>query len=272
MSGLNKYKLVFLGEQAVGKTSIITQFMYGTFESNYQATIGIDFLSKTLHLEDRTLRLQLWDTAGQERFRSLIPSYIRDSSGAIVVYDVTSRASFAGAPSRTSGSRGGATSSSCSSATRPTWRTSGRCPTRRAGRRPPSRACCSSRPAPRAATTSRRSSRPWPPSFPARTRARAPAPAPATLPSTARRPRARRRPRAARAEPPHPGGGAPIAPRPGQVRLVCAATLPAPRFWARMLPPPPAAVPAARRRAGSADGPALPDSFAQPPACRPLSP
>eukprot|EP00977_Amphora_coffeiformis_P029813 scaffold42897_cov168-Amphora_coffeaeformis.AAC.1 len=58
------------------------------------ATIGIDFLSKTMYLEDRTVRLQLWDTAGQERFRSLIPSYIRDSSVAVVVYDVSNRASF----------------------------------------------------------------------------------------------------------------------------------------------------------------------------------
>lgn len=93
-TGLTKYKLVFLGEQAVGKTSIITRFMYDTFDTNYQATIGIDFLSKTLYMEDRTVRLQLWDTAGQERFRSLIPSYIRDSSAAVVVYDVTSHLSF----------------------------------------------------------------------------------------------------------------------------------------------------------------------------------
>merc|ERR1719428_1850352 len=91
---LRKFKLVFLGEQSVGKTSLITRFMYDSFDNNYQATIGIDFLSKTMYLEDRTVRLQLWDTAGQERFRSLIPSYIRDSSGAIVVYDITNRASF----------------------------------------------------------------------------------------------------------------------------------------------------------------------------------
>eukprot|EP00400_MALV-I_sp_L67-5_P000937 gene937-588_t len=91
---LNKYKLVFLGDQATGKTSIITRFMYDTFDSSYQATIGIDFLSKTMYLEDRTVRLQLWDTAGQERFRSLIPSYIRDSSVAVVVFDATNRASF----------------------------------------------------------------------------------------------------------------------------------------------------------------------------------
>merc|ERR1712226_436667 len=91
---LNKYKLVFLGEQAVGKTAIITRFMYDTFDYNYQATIGIDFLSKTMYLEDRTVRLQLWDTAGQERFRSLIPSYIRDSTVAVVVYDITNANSF----------------------------------------------------------------------------------------------------------------------------------------------------------------------------------
>ena len=91
---LEKYKLVFLGDQNVGKTSIITRFMYDSFDKLYQATIGIDFLSKTMYLEDRTVRLQLWDTAGQERFRSLIPSYIRDSSVAVIVYDITNRASF----------------------------------------------------------------------------------------------------------------------------------------------------------------------------------
>ncbi|CAN1823432.1 Ras-related protein RABH1b [Linum perenne] len=103
VSALAKYKLVFLGDQSVGKTSVITRFMYDKFDNTYQdfhlilndqATIGIDFLSKTMYLEDRTVRLQLWDTAGQERFRSLIPSYIRDSSVAVIVYDVASRHSF----------------------------------------------------------------------------------------------------------------------------------------------------------------------------------
>lgn len=88
--------------------------MYDSFDNTYQATIGIDFLSKTMYLEDRTVsyqilfsiviqihlnlcfkvRLQLWDTAGQERFRSLIPSYIRDSTVAVVVYDITSIPNF----------------------------------------------------------------------------------------------------------------------------------------------------------------------------------
>ncbi|EIE80132.1 GTP-binding protein RAB6 [Rhizopus delemar RA 99-880] len=47
-----------------------------------------------MYLEDKTVRLQLWDTAGQERFRSLIPSYIRDSSVAVIVYDISNRQSF----------------------------------------------------------------------------------------------------------------------------------------------------------------------------------
>ncbi|XP_066496109.1 ras-related protein Rab-6B-like isoform X2 [Tiliqua scincoides] len=93
-SPLRKFKLVFLGEQSVGKTSLITRFMYDSFDNTYQATIGIDFLSKTMYLEDRTIRLQLWDTAGQERFRSLIPSYIRDSAVAVIVFDITNLNSF----------------------------------------------------------------------------------------------------------------------------------------------------------------------------------
>lgn len=89
-----KYKVVFLGDEAAGKTSIVRRYMLNTFEDGIQATIGMDFQSKTVYLKDRSLRLQLWDTAGQERFRSLISSYIRDSAAAVVVYDITSRTSF----------------------------------------------------------------------------------------------------------------------------------------------------------------------------------
>jgi len=89
-----KYKLVFVGDSSVGKTSIISRFMYDHFDTNYDATIGIDFLAKTHTVDGKTVRLQLWDTAGQERFRSLIPSYIRDSSVAVVVYAVDNLDSF----------------------------------------------------------------------------------------------------------------------------------------------------------------------------------
>ena len=93
-SPLRKYKLVFLGEGYVGKTSIVNRFMYDSFDNACKATIGIDFLSKTMYLEDGTIRLQIWDTAGTERYRSLIPSYIRDSTVAVVVYDITVVDSF----------------------------------------------------------------------------------------------------------------------------------------------------------------------------------
>ncbi|EGR28156.1 rab6-family small gtpase, putative [Ichthyophthirius multifiliis] len=83
-----KYKIVFLGDQSVGKTSIINRFIYDNFTGSEQPTVGIDFICKTISLENKTLRLQLWDTAGQERFKSLIPSYIRDSNAAIIVYEV----------------------------------------------------------------------------------------------------------------------------------------------------------------------------------------
>uniref|UniRef100_A0A2K6SKV6 RAB41, member RAS onco family n=1 Tax=Saimiri boliviensis boliviensis TaxID=39432 RepID=A0A2K6SKV6_SAIBB len=91
---LCKAKLVFLGEQSVGKTSIITRFTYDSFGCTFQATVGVDFLSKTMCLEDRIVQLQLWDTAGQERFHSLIPSYIRGSTIAVVVYDPGDISSF----------------------------------------------------------------------------------------------------------------------------------------------------------------------------------
>lgn len=89
--GKFKYKVVFLGDQSVGKTSIIHRFIYDSFDENYQATIGIDFMSHKMYVEDKIIILNLWDTAGQERFKSLIPSYIKDSAVAIVVFDITSR-------------------------------------------------------------------------------------------------------------------------------------------------------------------------------------
>mmetsp|Transcript_24122 Transcript_24122/g.61250 ORF Transcript_24122/g.61250 Transcript_24122/m.61250 type:complete len:230 (-) Transcript_24122:49-738(-) len=93
---VRSHKVVFLGQSGTGKTSIIRQFMHGTFDDSYQATVGMDFVSKLLRPEGRSksVRLQLWDTAGQERFRALIPGYLRDASACIVVYDITSRPSF----------------------------------------------------------------------------------------------------------------------------------------------------------------------------------
>jgi len=90
----NKFKIVFLGDQGVGKTSIIKRFIYDTFDESNAATIGVDLISKTVTLQSKTIRLNLWDTAGQEKFRCLIPGYIRDAGVAIIVYDITKPESF----------------------------------------------------------------------------------------------------------------------------------------------------------------------------------
>jgi small GTP-binding protein len=59
-----KHKVAFLGDPAVGKTSIISQFIHGKFSTSHNPTIGIDYLSKIMNLGDRSIRLQIWDTAG----------------------------------------------------------------------------------------------------------------------------------------------------------------------------------------------------------------
>lgn len=94
----SKFKVVFLGDVTVGKTSWISRFLYGSFSEVYQPTIGIDFLSSHIESKGRKIRLQIWDTAGQERFRSLIPSYIRDAAIAFIMFDVTNRATFLNVP------------------------------------------------------------------------------------------------------------------------------------------------------------------------------
>uniref|UniRef100_A0A6B2LM93 Uncharacterized protein n=1 Tax=Arcella intermedia TaxID=1963864 RepID=A0A6B2LM93_9EUKA len=71
------------------------RFASDTFTSSYITTIGVDFITKTIELEGKKVKLQIWDTAGQERFRSITSSYYRGSQGMMVVYDVTDSESFA---------------------------------------------------------------------------------------------------------------------------------------------------------------------------------
>ena len=93
-----KFKLIFLGDQGTGKSSILNRFINDKFEENYQATIGLDFNSKNVKIDNQDVRLLLYDTAGQEKFRSLIPMYTRDANIILLVYDVTRGDSFAHIP------------------------------------------------------------------------------------------------------------------------------------------------------------------------------
>ena len=93
-SDIPKYKLIFLGDQGTGKSSILNRFVEDKFDSNYQATIGLDFQSKNVQIDGQDIHLLLYDTAGQEKFRSLIPMYTRDANIILLVYDITNKESF----------------------------------------------------------------------------------------------------------------------------------------------------------------------------------
>ena len=91
---IENYKIAIIGNQHVGKTTILSRYKYETTDDSYAPTVGIDFLTKNVFLEDKTIRLIMWDTAGQERFKSLIPSYLKNANCVILTYDITERSSF----------------------------------------------------------------------------------------------------------------------------------------------------------------------------------
>jgi len=89
-----QYKLVLLGESAVGKSSLVLRFVKGQFLDFQESTIGAAFLTQTVCLNDTTVKFEIWDTAGQERYHSLAPMYYRGAQAAIAVYDITSSESL----------------------------------------------------------------------------------------------------------------------------------------------------------------------------------
>ena len=90
----NLFKIVCVGDGAVGKTSITIRTCHGKFDSEYLLTVGVEFGTKICTIDNNEVRLQIWDTAGQERFRFLQPAYYRGAHGALIVYDVTRKESF----------------------------------------------------------------------------------------------------------------------------------------------------------------------------------
>lgn len=97
-SGIIRYKLIFIGDAGVGKTTIINRIQGNPFQAQYEQTIGVDFYPKTIRFQEMEIRLQMWDTAGQERYKGLIPSYVRNSSIIFLVYDVSNEKSFNNMP------------------------------------------------------------------------------------------------------------------------------------------------------------------------------
>jgi len=98
-SRIHHFKLVLLGDTAVGKSCLVVRFVRDEFFEFQEPTIGAAFLTQTVQLDDSTVKFEIWDTAGQERYRSLAPMYYRGAAAAIVVYDITNPDSFTGAKS-----------------------------------------------------------------------------------------------------------------------------------------------------------------------------
>ena len=88
-------RIILIGDCAVGKTAFSKKLMNDTFSSKYDATIGVDYSSKTIILNNtNVIKCQIWDTAGQESFAPLIKTYYRDVGGVILMYDVNDRKTY----------------------------------------------------------------------------------------------------------------------------------------------------------------------------------
>lgn len=87
-------KIVVLGSQGVGKTSMVVRYIGKMFSKHISPTIGASFFTCKISLGDTRVKLQVWDTAGQERFRSMAPMYYRNANAALLVYDITNTTTF----------------------------------------------------------------------------------------------------------------------------------------------------------------------------------
>eukprot|EP00270_Netrium_digitus_P005167 TRINITY_DN16727_c0_g1_i1.p1 TRINITY_DN16727_c0_g1~~TRINITY_DN16727_c0_g1_i1.p1 ORF type:complete len:242 (+),score=57.90 TRINITY_DN16727_c0_g1_i1:62-727(+) len=88
------FKIVLIGDSAVGKSQLLARFARNEFSLESKATIGVEFQTKTIVVEQKVIKAQIWDTAGQERYRAVTSSYYRGALGALLVYDVSRRMSF----------------------------------------------------------------------------------------------------------------------------------------------------------------------------------
>ena len=88
------FKVVLIGDSPTGKSCLLLQFLENRFRPQHDLTIGVEFGSRNLVVNSKTVKLQVWDTAGQETFRSITRSYYRGSVAALLLFDVTNRATF----------------------------------------------------------------------------------------------------------------------------------------------------------------------------------
>ena len=88
------FKILLIGNSAVGKSSLLMRFADDIFTDNFLPTIGVDFKIRTIETAGSIVKLQMWDTAGQEKFKTITSAYYKGAHGVIMVYDITDRKSF----------------------------------------------------------------------------------------------------------------------------------------------------------------------------------
>jgi len=88
------FKILLIGDLGVGKSCVILRYVEGDFPGNIMSSIGVDFKTKQIDLDDRLIKLQIWDTAGHEKFRTITTSYYKSAHAIIILYDITQKASF----------------------------------------------------------------------------------------------------------------------------------------------------------------------------------
>ncbi|KAK8633394.1 hypothetical protein V6N13_014240 [Hibiscus sabdariffa] len=88
------FKVVLIGDSGVGKSNLLSRFTKNEFSLESKSTIGVEFATRSIRVEDKVVKAQIWDTAGQERYRAITSAYYRGAVGALLVYDVTRRVTF----------------------------------------------------------------------------------------------------------------------------------------------------------------------------------
>ena len=88
------YKVVLIGDSGVGKSNLLSRFTRNEFNLETKSTIGVEFATRSIQTEGKTIKAQIWDTAGQERYRAITSAYYRGAVGALLVYDIAKYASF----------------------------------------------------------------------------------------------------------------------------------------------------------------------------------
>ena len=88
------FKCVIIGDTGVGKSNLLSRFARDEFTKDSKSTIGVEFATRQIEHDGKTIEAQVWDTAGQERYRAITAAYYRGAIGALLVYDITKRESF----------------------------------------------------------------------------------------------------------------------------------------------------------------------------------